>query len=81
MVNLNRGAKDAPNDDDSFKNRVKYHHELSETEEARLERLFNKLDKNHDGKIDICEMSKALKESGISEKYAHVSIAGDLSRN
>ena len=41
---------------------------LSNIEKKRYEEIFNKLDKNKDGKIDIHDLSEEL-----CEKYAQVS--------
>lgn len=53
---------------------VHYLHELTMAEEVRLERLFNKLDKDGNGRIDIADLSGALKEFGLSSKYAEVNL-------
>ncbi|XP_066251116.1 calcium-binding mitochondrial carrier protein SCaMC-2 [Euwallacea similis] len=47
-----------------------YFHELPQENEERLERLFIKLDKNGNGRIDIHDLSAALREQGVSQKYA-----------
>lgn len=52
---------------------VHYLHELPQADEERLERLFKKLDRDGNGRIDIHDLSSALKEFGISSAYAEVS--------
>jgi Ca2+-binding EF-hand superfamily protein len=39
-------------------------------DKERYERIFKKLDRNHNGKIDINDLRDEL---GVSEKYAQVS--------
>lgn len=53
-----------------------YLHELPKKEEERFEKLFDKLDKVGDGKIDVENLSEALKEFGL-HRYAQVSITSD----
>lgn len=52
---------------------VHYVHELPQEDEARLEKLFNRLDRDGNGKIDVHDLSAALKEFGLSSVYAEVS--------
>lgn len=52
---------------------VHYVHELPQADEERLEKLFNQLDRNNNGKIDVHDLSAALKEFGLSSQYAEVS--------
>lgn len=52
---------------------VHYVHELPLADEERLEKLFNQLDRNGNGKIDVHDLSAALKEFGLSSQYAEVS--------
>ncbi|ETN60978.1 hypothetical protein AND_007379 [Anopheles darlingi] len=79
MVNVNRGA----NGNDSSTNGgssgqgqsqdfppVHYLHELPQADEERLEKIFNKLDRDGNGRIDIHDLSSALKEFGLSHQYA-----------
>lgn len=47
--------------------------ELPTEDEERLEKLFTKLDKDGNGKIDIHDLSVALKEFGVHHQYAEVS--------
>lgn len=47
-------------------------HEISE--EERLEKIFEQLDTDHNGKIDITELSEALKGSKFGQQYAEVCI-------
>lgn len=53
---------------------VHYLHELPFADEQRLEELFKKLDKDENGKIDIHDLSGALKDLGLSHQYAEVTI-------
>ncbi|KAL1491164.1 hypothetical protein ABEB36_011804 [Hypothenemus hampei] len=61
-----------------------YFHELPQEDEERLEKLFIKLDKNGNGKIDIHDLSEALHEQGLNLQYAerfmeNTTSGGDLS--
>lgn len=47
--------------------------EIPAEDEERLERIFNQLDRDGDGKIDIHDLSAALHEFGMSSVYAVVS--------
>lgn len=48
-----------------------FHHELlPQEDEERLEKLFKKLDKDGNGKIDIHDLSDALKKYGVHQHYA-----------
>lgn len=49
-----------------------YLHELPLEDEERLEKLFNSLDLDGNGKIDIHDLSVALNEVGVHQKYAEV---------
>lgn len=40
--------------------------------EERLANIFKNLDQNGNGRIDIQELTIALKDSGMSQKYAEV---------
>lgn len=51
---------------------VHYLHELPSAEEERLGELFKTLDKDSNGRIDIHDLSEALKELGLSHQYAEV---------
>lgn len=51
---------------------VHYVHELPLADEERLEKLFNQLDRDGNGKIDVHDLSAALKEFGLSSQYAEV---------
>ncbi|XP_030081502.1 calcium-binding mitochondrial carrier protein SCaMC-3 isoform X2 [Drosophila hydei] len=44
--------------------------EIPAEDEERLERIFNQLDRDGDGKIDIHDLSAALHEFGLSSVYA-----------
>lgn len=50
--------------------------ELPKEDEERLEKLFSKLDDDGNGKIDIHDLSVALKELAphINRSYAEVSL-------
>lgn len=50
-----------------------YIYELPEHQEKRLEELFKKLDLDGNGKIDIQDLSEALKDSKFGKQYAEVS--------
>ncbi|KAJ1525448.1 hypothetical protein ONE63_010259 [Megalurothrips usitatus] len=43
---------------------------LPSGDEERLEGLFKKLDRDGNGRIDILELSNALKDSGVHHTYA-----------
>lgn len=47
-----------------------YFHELPLEDEERLEKLFKTLDLDGNGKIDIHDLSVALKEFGVHHRYA-----------
>lgn len=49
-----------------------YLNELPHEDEERLEKLFNSLDKNGNGRIDIHDLSGALREYGVHHGYAEV---------
>lgn len=51
-----------------------YLHELPQEDEERLGKLFNSLDLDGNGKIDIHDLSVALKEFGVSHRDAQVKI-------
>ncbi|XP_058054094.1 mitochondrial adenyl nucleotide antiporter SLC25A25 isoform X1 [Anopheles bellator] len=80
MVNVNRGstahANDTVNGGTSVGSNgqdfppVHYLHELPQADEERLEKIFNKLDRDGNGRIDIHDLSSALKEFGLSHQYA-----------
>lgn len=57
---------------------VKFVHELPQADEERLERLFRKLDRDGNGRIDIHDLSAALRELGMCHTYAEVSAASEL---
>lgn len=52
---------------------VHYIHELPLADEERLEDLFKTLDRDGNGRIDIHDLSAALKDIGLSDTYAEVS--------
>lgn len=47
--------------------------ELPQEDEERLEKLFNQLDRDGNGRIDVHDLSEALREFGLSSVYAEVS--------
>ncbi|PNF40992.1 Calcium-binding mitochondrial carrier protein SCaMC-2 [Cryptotermes secundus] len=47
-----------------------YLHELPQEDEERLENLFKSLDVDGNGKIDIHDLSVALREFGVNQSYA-----------
>ncbi|XP_017784896.1 PREDICTED: calcium-binding mitochondrial carrier protein SCaMC-2 isoform X2 [Nicrophorus vespilloides] len=47
-----------------------YLHELPQEDEERLGKLFANLDKDGDGKIDIHDLSSALRKFGVHHRYA-----------
>lgn len=49
-----------------------YLHELPQEDEERLGKLFSRLDKNGNGRIDIHDLSDALREHGVHHGYAEV---------
>ncbi len=49
-----------------------YLHEMPREDEERLGKLFNSLDIDGNGKIDIYDLSVALKEFGVSHRDAQV---------
>lgn len=49
-----------------------HHHELPHADEERLEELFNQLDRDGNGRIDVHDLSAALKDHGLSHQYAEV---------
>ncbi|CAH0546112.1 unnamed protein product [Brassicogethes aeneus] len=75
----------ARDDDSIVKLPPHYLHELPQEDEERLGKLFTKLDLNGNGKIDIHDLSAALREHGVHHGYAEKflkstqSKSGDLS--
>lgn len=53
---------------------IHYVHELPAADEERLEKLFKNLDRDGNGRIDISDLSAALKDVGLSHKYAEVCV-------
>nr|XP_019527268.1 calcium-binding mitochondrial carrier protein SCaMC-2 isoform X4 [Aedes albopictus] len=73
MVNLNlndNGGSGNGNSDSQGYPPVHYLHELPQADEERLEKIFKKLDRDGNGRIDIHDLSAALKEFGLSHQYA-----------
>ncbi|XP_065086561.1 mitochondrial adenyl nucleotide antiporter SLC25A25 isoform X2 [Ochlerotatus camptorhynchus] len=74
MVNLNLDNGGNSNGNNSENNQafppVHYLHELPQADEERLEKIFKKLDRDGNGRIDIQDLSAALKEFGLSHQYA-----------
>lgn len=56
---------------------VHYLPELPAVDEERLEKIFNKLDRDGNGRIDIHDLSEALREFGLSHQYAEVKRKGE----
>ncbi|XP_015437172.1 PREDICTED: calcium-binding mitochondrial carrier protein SCaMC-2 [Dufourea novaeangliae] len=52
-----------------------YLHELPAEDENRLEKIFQKLDLDGKGKIDVKDLSKALREVGVDKYYAEEFLA------
>lgn len=78
MVNLNLGGNGGSGNGNSDNGQayppVHYLHELPQADEERLERIFKKLDRDGNGRIDIHDLSAALKEFGLSHQYAEVIV-------
>lgn len=51
-----------------------YLHQLPEQDEARLSRIFNALDHDGNGRIDVHDLSKALHKVGVHKRYAEVIV-------
>lgn len=49
-----------------------YLHKLPAEDEERLENIFQKLDLDGNGRIDVKDLSKALREVGVDKSYAEV---------
>jgi hypothetical protein len=62
------------NEDEPFSRHPHYLHELPFEDEERLGKLFTQLDKDGNGKIDILDLSQALKEHGVHHHYAEVRL-------
>ncbi|KAH0535851.1 calcium-binding mitochondrial carrier protein SCaMC-2 isoform X1 [Cotesia glomerata] len=52
-----------------------YLHQLPEQDEARLSRIFNALDHDGNGRIDVHDLSKALHKVGVHKRYAEQFLA------
>ncbi|XP_076649460.1 short Calcium-binding Mitochondrial Carrier isoform X1 [Halictus rubicundus] len=52
-----------------------YLHELPAEDEERLEKIFQNLDQDGNGKIDVKDLSKALREVGVDKYYAEEFLA------
>uniref|UniRef100_A0A182QLB2 EF-hand domain-containing protein n=1 Tax=Anopheles farauti TaxID=69004 RepID=A0A182QLB2_9DIPT len=83
MVNINRGPAGQGNDNESGGNSgaptyPQYLHELPQADEERLEKIFKKLDRDGNDRIDIHDLSAALKEFGLSHQYAECQFAGSV---
>lgn len=52
---------------------------LNPMETAKLKELFNKIDKNRDGKIDIIDLSTALSELKVAQLPGHAQVLFYLS--
>lgn len=62
----------SPTDEEIARLPSHYLHELPQEDEERLGKLFAKLDKDGNGKIDIHDLSSALSEHGVHHRYAEV---------
>lgn len=51
-----------------------YLHELPAQDEERLASLFQRLDLDGNGRIDVHDLSQALREVGVHTQYAQVFI-------
>lgn len=49
-------------------------HTMTPMEEVKLKDLFNKIDKNRDGKIDIKDLSTALSEMKVAQVPGHAKV-------
>ncbi|XP_022192471.1 calcium-binding mitochondrial carrier protein SCaMC-1-B isoform X1 [Nilaparvata lugens] len=58
------------NSDPTMAHPPHYFHELPAEDEERLEKIFKSLDVDGNGKIDIHDLSVALKDFGVHHKYA-----------
>lgn len=56
-------------------------HEQVQADEERLAKLFKQLDRSGNGRIDIHDLSAALKDFGMSDKYAEVSRKSNENKN
>lgn len=80
MVKLEQLGVHGKDDGSAVASPVHYLHELPFAEEQRLEELFKTLDKDSNGRIDIHDLSEALKELGLCGTYAEVSRGWRLDR-
>lgn len=55
-----------------------YLHELPAQDEERLERIFQRLDLDGKGRVDVRDLSAALREVGVHSQYAQVYTRGAL---
>jgi len=53
---------------------VHYLHELPAQDEERLARLFQRLDLDGNGRVDVHDLSHALREVGVHSQYAQVHL-------
>lgn len=51
-----------------------HYHELPVEDEKRFEQIFQKLDLDGNGRIDVKDLSKALRDVGVDKYYAEVYI-------
>ncbi|XP_018573454.1 calcium-binding mitochondrial carrier protein SCaMC-2 isoform X1 [Anoplophora glabripennis] len=58
-----------------------YLHELPQEDEERLGKLFTRLDKNGNGRIDIHDLSAALREHGVHHGYAEKFLKSTKSKS
>ncbi|RZF34028.1 hypothetical protein LSTR_LSTR017474 [Laodelphax striatellus] len=67
------------NSDPTMAHPPHYFHELPAEDEERLEKIFKSLDVDGNGKIDIHDLSVALKDFGVHHKYAQVWLVSSSS--
>lgn len=69
---MGNGVKNSIDPDPVTGHPPHYFHEMPHEDEERLEKLFNSLDLDGKGKIDIHDLSEALKKAGLHHGYAEV---------
>nr|XP_018917803.1 PREDICTED: calcium-binding mitochondrial carrier protein SCaMC-1-B [Bemisia tabaci] len=67
---MGNGVKNSIDPDPVTGHPPHYFHEMPHEDEERLEKLFNSLDLDGKGKIDIHDLSEALKKAGLHHGYA-----------
>lgn len=70
---LKNSVKRAPDKSDPTKaTPPQQFQEMPLEDEERIEKIFDDLDIDGNGKIDIHDLSKTLKDSGVNQLYAKV---------